>query len=413
MSGSFAFDYFLGLDWSEERHDLVIVDRQGAVVFQGTIEETRAGWEQLRQTLASFGNLAATLETSSGWVVERLLEIGLPLYPVNPKMAERFRERKAAAGGKTDRLDAYCLADALRTDGQRWRPLLPQSALASELRLLCRDETDLIAERTALILQLRQALREYYPAALDLFEDLTAQVSWEFVRTYPTPHLLHQAGPKRFQQFLKKHHLPTGRTDERLSRFPQGQPFTASPATVAAKSRLASSLVDSLTTLQRHLAQYRQRIEELFQSHQDHDLYQSLPGLGEKLAPRLLAEIGDNRDLFAGHQDLQAYVGTAPVTKQSGKTRWVQIRYACNKRLRAVVHLWAKCSLRSCTWARSYYNRKISEGKKHSAALRCLGQRWLKILWTMWQRRTVYDEALHLRHQTERGTWSLQLQPSP
>jgi transposase len=149
----------------------------------------------------------------------------------------------------------------------------------------------------------------------------------------------------------------------------------------------------------------------LFNDHPDHDLFGSLPGAGKKIAPRLLAEIGSNRSTFTAPEGLQCFAGTAPVTQQSGKRRIVVIRRACNKILRATVHLWADLSRPNCAWAQAYYARKKEQGMGHAAALRCLAQRWLKILWRMWQDRTPYDEATHTRNQLEHGSWVLKLLP--
>lgn len=103
------------------------------------------------------GRIGVAIETSRGPAVERLLEMGLRVHPMNPKAAERFRDRKAPSGAKDDPLDAWSFADALRTDGHDWRPLWPDDPATHELRILCRDEIGLIQERTALVLRLQGA----------------------------------------------------------------------------------------------------------------------------------------------------------------------------------------------------------------------------------------------------------------
>lgn len=164
-----------------------------------------------------------------------------------------------------------------------------------------------------------------------------------------------------------------------------------------------------MLTLEAQLDAYRRRIAEVFARHPDHDLFGSLPGVGTKLAPRLLGEIGDDRARFQGAEGLQCLAGTAPVTVQSGQYCRQHLRYACNDTLRATVHLWANLSRKRCAWAEAYYQAHRAKGQSHACALRCLGQRWLKILWKMWQTHTPYDEALHTRHQTQHGSWLLTL----
>ena len=131
------------------------------------------------------------------------------------------------------------------------------------------------------------------------------------------------------------------------------------------------------------------RSKRSLRSHPDHDLFGSLPGAGLKLAPRLLAEIGQDRAVFDNAQALQCYAGTAPISFQSGQVHKTRIRWGCNTTLRSTIHLWADLSRRRCSWAQVYYKAARDRGKTHACALRCLGQRWLKILWKMWQNRLL------------------------
>jgi transposase len=351
------------------------------------------------------------VETSSGTVVERLLDAGLRVYPINPKAAQRFRERHAPSGAKDDYRDAWTMADALRVDGQGWRELKPTDPLIAELRMVCRDEVILIEQRTALVAQLRQALLEYYGIALEAFDDWTAPSSWAFIEAFPTPQLLQSAGRRKWERFLRENHLNRSqeRTQQRLEAFGRAHSFSGSKAAVAAKSLLAVTLVRLLQTLEAQLEVYRERIRQLFAQHPDHDLFGSLPGAGEKLAPRLLSEIGDDRSRFESAENLQCLAGSVPITKQSGKAKYQLARLACHKGLRATLHLWADLSRHSCAWAATYYKAHRDRGQSHATALRCLANRWVKILFRMWQDRTPYNEALHTRNQLTHGSWLLTL----
>lgn len=406
--------YYAALDWARAHHDVVIIDRQGNVVEQLRFEHTEAGWAQMRELAKRYPDLPVAVETSHGTVVEQLLLAGVRVYPINPKAAQRYRERHAPSGVKDDQLDAWTLADALRVDGHTWRKLVPADSLLMELRLLCRDEVALIEQRTVLILQLRQALHEYYPVLLQAFEDWTAPSTWAFLLRFPTPYSLKSAGPRKWEKFLHAHRLCRSeeKVQERLDWFKQATGFCGQPATIAAKSLLAVSLAKMLQTLEAQLEEYRQRIAEAFARHPDHDIFGSLPGCGDKLAPRLLAEIGDDRSLFESAEGLQCYAGTAPRTLQSGKTRYQLIRRDCNKLLRATLHLFADFSRRQCTWAHTFYQAHRDKGQSHPTTLRCLAQRWLKILWKMWQTHSTYNEALHTKNQTRHGSWILSFTPS-
>jgi transposase len=402
--------HFAGFDWAKDHHDIVIVDGQGKVVTELTIPHTAQGWQQWQECVRSYPAMGVALETSSGPAVERLLESGVTVFPMNPRSAKSYRQRKAPSGTKTDRLDAWSFADGLRTDGHGWRALAPLDPHVQELRLLCRDEVNLTQQRTALVNQLQETLAEYYAAVLEAFDDWTAPYAWEFVKAFPTPEALAKAGRRRWENFLHQHRLYRPQTAQpRLEVFAKATAFAGSPAVTRAKSRLALSLVGSLLTLQKHLEQYRLAIAELFAQHPDHDLFGSLPGAGEKLAPRLLSEIGQDRALF-DVQGLQCVAGTAPVSFQSGQVHRAKIRWHCDKHLRFAVHLWADCSRKYCAWAQTYYQAHRARGATHASALRRLGQRWLKILWTMWQERKPYDGERHARNQQRHGSWLLQLQ---
>ena len=408
-----SITHYAGFDWAKDHHDVVVVNQQGKIVQDLTFDHSAEGWAKWKEVVATYPHLAAAIETNQGAAVEQLLQSGVVVYPVNPKSAERYRDRKAPSGTKTDFLDAWSLGDALRVDGHGWRALKPLDPLIHELRLLCRDEVELIGKRTELVNQLQAALHEYYPAALKAFDDWTATPSWKFVQQFPTPELLQKAGRRKWEKFLHVHHLYRPELNEkRLEIFSKAQEFCGSAAVTRAKSRLALALVKLLQALEIQLEDYRKEIRRLFNEHPDHDLFGSLPGAGEKLAPRLLSEMGSDRSLFESAQALQCYVGTAPVSFQSGQVHQVYVRFLCNKSFRHAVHLWADLSRKFCSWAQVYYQQLRAKGKTHATALRCLGQRWLKILWRMWQTKTCYNPDLHLANQLKHGSWVLTIKTS-
>lgn len=403
--------HYAGFDWAKDHHDVVIVNRAGIIVADFQIEHTAQGWKYLREQFAALGpNVAACVETSQGAVVEQLLDSGVTVYPVSPLAAKNYRGRKVPSGNKTDRVDAWSLGDALRVDGHGWKALGKEDPIIAELRLLCRDEVALIEERTALINQLQSALYEYYPAALEAFDDWTLPSAWEFVERFPTPQDLQKAGKRHWESFLHTHKLARPQTyEKRMKIFARAGEFTSGEALTRTKSRLALARVRMLRVLQIQIDAYRTEIEKVFAQHPDHDLFGSLPGSGPKIGPRLLSEIGSDRARFADPNGLQCMAGTAPVSYQSGQIHVVYLRWHCNKLLRHAVHLWANLSRQSCSWAAVYYDRLREKGKSHGCALRCLGQRWLKILWKMWQDGTTYDPEFHARNQLKHGSWILKL----
>jgi len=398
--------HFAALDWACDHHDVIVVDHAGSIVAEFRFAHTATGWAEFTDTMKPFAGCPLALETSSGPAVDQLLQRNWPLYPVNPKAAQRYRERKVPSGTKTDRHDAWSLADALRTDGQGWRPLLAQDEATVTLRALCRDEITLIEQRTALANQLIAALREYYPAALEAFDDWTDPNAWALVARFQTPAQLQQAGKRNWEKFLHTQKLWRPATaPERMKIFAAANALPAGPAIVSAKSLLALSLVRVLQALEKQLDEYRQRINQAFAQHPDYDIFGGLPGAGQKLAPRLCAELGTVREVFPDADALCCHAGASPVSFQSGQINKARIRWACDTVLRHTVHLWADCSRRKSAWAEAYYAKKREAGMSHAAALRCLGKRWLKVLWRMWHDRKSYDATVHEQSLKEHGSW--------
>jgi transposase len=409
-----SFAHFGGFDFARETHHIVVVDREGRLALNQPLPETAQGWARFREVAQALFPLAVAIETNNGPAVERLLEMGVSVYPMNPKAAERLRDRKAPSGVKDDALDAWSFADGLRTDGHGWRMLAPEDERTKELRILCRDEISLIAQKTALVNALQAALVEYYPAALQAFDDWTMPATWAFLLQFCTPHDLVRRGRRKWENFLHAQKLwRTQTAPKRLEIFAKAQEFgNPSEAVTRAKSRLAVSLAKQLITLEAQLDEYRQHIQELFGDHPDHDLFDSLPGIGNKTKARLLGEIGADPQRFESSDALRAYAGSAPVTQQSGKSRVVFMRRACNKWLRNAMHWLADLSRIDCVWAATYYARKREQGKSHAAALRCLAGRWQKILWKMIQTGRPYDAELHMQNMIRHGSWVVQLLPA-
>ena len=402
--------HYAGFDWARTHHAVVIVDSHGQIVADFEFKHSLEGWQSFQEQTAPWPNLAIAIETNQGAAVDQLLQRGYIVYPVNPVASESYRKRKAPSGTKTDHVDAWGLADALRVDGHGWKELQPVDPLTHQLRLLCQDEVTLIEQRTALVNQLQQALVEYYPAALEAFDDWTCPSTWDFIIEFPTAQALVGAGKRRWEKFLHTHKLWRSETAEkRLAVFTQADQFKISEPIIQAKSRLALSLCKLLRTLQQQLEEYRSQIEALFQSHPDHDLFGSLPGAKKVLAPRLLAAIGTDPQRYGSHQVLQCFAGTAPVSYESGQIKKAEIRWACDKFLRHTVHLWADCFRKASVWGQTYYRKKRQQGMSHACSLRCLGQRLLKIVFKMLTDKKPYNAELHARNQHKHGSWVLTL----
>jgi hypothetical protein len=170
--------------------------------------------------------------------------------------------------------------------------------------------------------------------------------------------------------------------------------LTATEVVVRAKSRLMLSLVKQLLVVIEEIVSYEKAIHTLFLTHRDHELWSSLPGAGKRLAPRLLAEWGEDRSRYADATSVQALAGTAPVPFESGNYAKAHKRFACCKPLRNALQQFAWQSTQQEGWALAYYQRKRAQGKTHSMALRALANVWVRIIYRMWQSKTCYQTSV-------------------
>lgn len=387
--------WYVGLDWADTHHDVEVLDEAGSRVGSRRFAHSHDGLQELKAFLlgiaTSPAEVACIVETNHGLLITFLLEAGLPVYPVNPKTTNQLRK---AAGAKTDRIDAHLLAKLGRLDLAELRRLAPDSPTVAELKTLTRDQDALIQAQTRLVNQLTACLKEYYPAALQLFAKVQQRSTLLFLQTYPTPQAAQAASLAEITATLRlgKHPraaLVAPQIVEELHR----PHLLANPILVRAKSRLMLSLVKQLLVVLEEIKGYDKAIRSLFLTHDDQQLWSSLPGAGKRLAPRLLAEWGDERSRYATASSVQTLAGTAPVPFESGNYAKAHKRFACVKPLRNALHQFAWQSTLQEAWALEYYQRKRAEGKTHSMALRALANVWVRIIYAMWVSKTSYQTA--------------------
>jgi transposase len=387
--------WYVGLDWADTHHDVEVLDEAGQRVGMRRFAHSHEGLHELQAFLLSIAPspevLACIVETNHGLLITFLLEAGFPVYPVNPKTANQLRK---VAGAKTDRIDAHLLAKLGRLDLADLRRLAPDSPKVAELKTLTRDQDALIQTQTRLVNQLTACLKEYYPAALQLFGKLQQRSTLLFLQAYPTPQAAQAASLEELTTTLRaaKHTNPKEAALKIFEEVHRPQ-LVANEVVVRAKSRLMLSLVKQLLVVIEEIKSYDQAIRPLFLSHDDQAIWSSLPRAGKRLAPRLLAEWGEDRTRYADASSVQQLAGTAPVPFESGNYAKAHKRFACSKPLRNALQQFAWQSTRSEAWAREYYRRKRAEGKTHSMALRALANVWVRIIYRMWMTKTSYEAA--------------------
>ena len=391
---------FVGDDWAEEHHDVELQNEAGKVLSRAKLPEGVAGMARLHAMIGEHvgddeePTVVVGIETERGPWVQALIAAGYQVYAVNPLQAARYRERHTVSGAKSDTKDAHVLADMVRTDRHQLRQVAGDSPEAEAVKVLSRAHKTLIWERTRHLLRLRHALREFYPAALVAFDDLTTVDALELLAAAPDPDAGAALGIEAIEGALKKarRHNRAVKAEAIAAalRTPQlGQPKIVASA-YAVTVRVQVSILSLLNT---QISELEEQVDVNFSKHPDAEIYLSQPGLGTVLAARVLAEFGDDKKRYTDGRARRNYAGTSPITRQSGKRKVVQARFVHNDRLLDALGQQAFCSLRASPGARAYYDRIRARGTGHHAALRQLGNRLVGILHGCLKTGKEYDEA--------------------
>ena len=408
----------VGIDWSEEFH-LVALGRPGDGVIEiGRVEHNPAAVGSLIEKITALepdpAEVRVVIENRHGMLVERLVDAGYVVVPVNPDLIAR---RRGPAKKKDDSEDAR-IACLLALDRfASLRPLIPHGDIAGELRAIARDDERAARDERRLLNRLRQDLITTFPAALDICgDDMGAPTFLRLLERWPTRDALADASRAELEAFARscRHGWPQRFVDKVEASLGRDH-FVARDYLVRAKADTIRLAATQLLAIGAQRRAWERRMGLLLlgvardgrtkqpkdgergQRFPGGEIYLSFPGLGDRLAARVAAEIGDHPEQFGSPNALQCYAGKAPVTRRSGKSEFVVCcRLAHNRFLGNAVQQWAFCSLRRSGWAREFYDGQRSRGKTHNAALRALGNRWLEILWHCLDKGVLYDEALHV-----------------
>jgi transposase len=384
-----------GLDWARDDHAVSVVDARGRELCRHSVEHSAAGLRELIAVLRDAGVGEVAIERPDGPVVDALLAAGMTVVVISPNQVKNLRGRYGSAGNKDDRFDAFVLADTLRTDRARLRPLTPDSPATVTLRRTCRARKDLIGHRVAAANQLRAHLRIVFPGAVGLFTAIDSPISLAFLTRFTTQDKADWLSPTRLGKWLASVGY-SGKVDpavlhHRLVAAPRG----ATGAEAAANAPITGALVAVLVSLTEQIKALTAEIETQLAAHADAHIFTSLPRSGRVRAARLLAEIGDSRARFPTPESLACLAGVAPSTRQSGKIRAVGFRWACDKQLRDAVTDFAGDSRHANPWAKDLYQRARDRGHDHPHAVRILARAWLNIIWHCWQAGEAYDPDRH------------------
>lgn len=402
-----AADWFVGIDWASKAHEVCILDRDGTVCERRQVDHTATALQDFVDALLTRApgdpsRVAIAIETPRGALVELLVERGFAVYAINPKQLDRFRDRFTAAGAKDDRRDARVLGDSLRTDPQAFRHVRVDDPLVIQLREWSRVDEELGTEVTRLTNQLRDLVYRITPGLLSLCAGADEPWLWTLVGLAPTPAQQRRLSVPRLDRLLRDHQVRR-LTGAELRAVLQGASVYTAPGVVEAVTAhyrlllprlelIAQQRRDCTRELERRLAalEAQDSAPGDQREHQDVTILRSMPGVGVRVAARMLAEASQPLVDRAYHT-LRAVMGLAPITKQSGRYRAVSMRYACNWRLRDAAYHWARVGMQRDPKSRAYYASLRARGHTHGRALRSVADRFLRLLFTLLEHGQLFN----------------------
>ena len=390
---------FTGVDWATENHAVCVMNAAGKIVAQFTIEHSAAGIAMLIRRLAKFGDpgdVPVAIERPDGRLVDLLLEAGHPVVPVKPNAIKAWRDGEVLSGAKSDAGDAAVIAEYLRLRYHRLAPAVPYSGETKALRTVVRTRDDLVDMRVAAANQLAALLDAHWPGAKAVFADVESPISLAFLARYPTPASARHLGEQRMAAFLVKHGYCGRRTPAQLlHRLRSAPPGTTAEALTEALRDAVLALAAVLTALHASVKDLDRSVAAHLGEHPDGPIFTSLPRSGQINAAQVLAEWGDARPAYEHPDAVAALAGVTPITRQSGKHRSVEFRWACSKRFRRAITIFAGNSRHASPWAATIYNHARAAGKDHPHAVRILARAWIRVIWRCWLDGIPYDPAKH------------------
>jgi transposase len=391
-------DAFGGVDWATDAHAVCVVDGRGQVIVEFDVDNNAAGLAALVRRFQRAGARRVAIERPDGPVVDSLLEAGLEVVVVASRSVKALRERYGTSGNKSDRSDAYLLADCLRTDGHRWRSLEPDTPATVTLRSHVRARKDLVENRVAVANQLRAHLRIVFPGAVGLFRDIDSPISLRFLERFPSATRAAWLSDKRLGSWLRANGYCGRKNPTELYHRLKDAPAGLLGDDGDARGTVTLAYVAILRALRAQIDELDTRLAELLDAHPDAVIFQSLPRCATVRAATLLAEIGDCRARFPDAESLACLAGVAPSTRASGRHRAVTFRFSSDKKLRDAICDFAGDSWRGNPWAEARYRQLRADGKSHPHAERILARTWIQIIWRCWQDHTPYDPTRHGGH---------------
>jgi len=403
-----SFTALVGIDWSDRKHDFCLQAAGSPQREFGVLEHSPEAITLWAKALyRRFGGpIAVCLEIAKGPLVHALQRHEfIVLFPVNPATLAKYREAFVPSRAKDDPTDAQIALELLLRHRDKLQPLQPQGADMRTLATLVEQRRLLVGDKTRITNRLGSTLKEYFPQALDWFEDRDTVLFCDFLQRWPSLKHAKRARQATLRSFFSAHNLRRAPLiEERIHGIRSATALTDDVAVIGPHQLLVQALVAQLRVTLQAIDHFDAEITAVAKRLPDYALFAALPGAGSILAPRLLVAFGEQRERYASAAQLQQYAGVAPVLERSGNKCWVHWRLACPTFLRQTFVEWAGSTIPRSFWASVYYHRQRAKGSSHQAAVRALAYKWIRILYRCWQTRTPYDESAYLHALKRRGS---------
>lgn len=403
------FVALIGIDWADRKHDICEVNsqtnEQHFSVISSQPKAINAWASDLKQKYK--GQLiAVACELKKGPLIYALSKFShIVIFTINPSSVAKYRKAFTHSGAKDDPTDAAIQVEMLQLHMSKLNVITPDSESVRSLAQLVEYRRKLVQDRVNLTNRITTTLKNYYPHVLDWFKEKDTMIFCDFLLRWPSLDQAKRARKQTLIDFFNQHNSRYPAVNEkRINNIKQAELLTNDKAIIAPNQLLIECLVVQLKHLMSAIEHFDVEIKAIYKLHKDRFIFDSLPGAGPQIAPRLLAAMGSNRDRYQSCEEVQKYAGIAPVTERSGKKEWIHWRYSCTKFLRQTFVEWAGISVRYSFWARAYYRQQESKGKQHNTIIRALAFKWIRILFRCWKSKTPYDETTYLEALKRKGS---------
>jgi len=403
------FSALIGIDWADKKHDICEMpvgtnDYQFSVI--SSKPQALQDWALSLKQRYPDKPVAVACELKKGPLIYALSRYEhITIFPINPSTVAKYRKAFTQSGAKNDPSDALIQTEILTLHMDKLTPIQPESADVRILAQLLEYRRKVVQNRVDLSNCLTAILKNYYPQVLDWFKEKDTIIFCDFVARWPSLVDSQKARKQTLMNFFNQHNSRYPAINEkRITDIKTACALTDDVGVIEPNKIMVEVLIAQLKQLIESIERFDREIKKYYKDQGDRFIFDSFPGAGPQLAPRIFVAFGSNRERYSNATDLQKYAAVAPVIEQSGKKKWTHWRYSCPTFLRQTFVEWAGLSIRYSFWAKAYYDQQISKGKPHNTVIRALTFKWIRIAFRCWKTSTPYDESTYLKALKKRGS---------